>query len=269
MPVHSVLALVPSARGVLMKTVSCLWDARTVVEKAGHRMSLGGLDGVPLDLARNELDTAFRAGSDCDIAWLLDDDVQVDVEWFRQMLNAFDAGARIISMPCRMRNEGNLFNVIPMTAPYQLGGLRVVDCAWTGLGSVLIHREVSEKLYKLAAERSALAPCKECGHQARETYQSTAMPQHTSAATFRSEVVPARQLFVEAPADMSVYTLDDKIFSMKTLAAGFKIHAAIDVPTWHRELSGTFGAEMERFDRERRQAAERGKKLVGVDGKRL
>lgn len=101
-------------------------------------------------------------------------------------------------------------------------------------------------------------------------YASRLMSGRISAAIFRSEVTPASELLAGAPADLNVYTLDDVVFSLKARRLGFKIHAAIDVPTVHDGMVGCFSEELERLDRAREAAAAAKKPalaLVGPDGR--
>ncbi len=249
---HNVFVSLPSARGVHPDTVWNLFNMRTELEKVGDRLHGSSTWRMPLDLARNEGATVYLSTT-CDINLLIDDDCQAQAEWLPKMVAALDAGCDIVSAPCRMRSEGNLFNIIPLTEPEEIGGLRVVECAWTGLGVVLVKRRVLEKLSADPDE---------------EHYRSVLMPQRTSAAIFKSRVVPAQKFFVEAPADLSVYVLDDRVFSLKAIAAGFKIHAAIDVPTVHDGMTGCFSEELEKISRLQAQAARAARPgIVGVDGR--
>lgn len=248
---HNVFVSLPSVRGVHPETVWNLFDMRTELEKGGDRLHGSSTYRVPLDLARNESATIFLSTT-CDTNLLLDDDVQIAAEWLPKMVAALDQGCDIISAPCRMRSEGNLFNIIPLTDPMEFAGLRVVECAWTGLGCVLVARRVIEKLFELEPEK----------------YRSTHMPQKMSAAIFKSMIVPAQRFFIEAPKDIQLYVLDDRVFSLKAIEAGFKIHAAIDVPTKHDGLTGCFSAELEKQEREHAQKQERqGPRLMGPDGR--
>ena len=262
---HNLWVSLPSARGVHPLTVWNIFDMRTEVEKVGHRLHGASVYRMPLDLARNEMATVFLSTT-CDMNLLLDDDVQIGAEWVPKMMAGIDAGLDIISAPCRMRSEGNLFNIVPTTMPEARAGLRVVECAWTGLGAVLVSRRVLEKLHADAVRKDSLEAT---GYQ-RQTYRSQVMPDKISAAIFQSSVQGAKQFFIESPDDLNLYLLDDRVFSLKAHAAGFKIHAAIDVPTCHDGLAGCFSAEMERFDRAREAAATAAQsKLMGPDGKRL
>ncbi len=253
--------MIPSARGVHPDTVACIWNIRTELEKACHKAHLATLYRMPLDLARNELGTAFLSTT-ADAALLLDDDVQiVPSEGALQMIAAIKMGCDIVSAPCRMRSEGNLFNVVPTTEIARVGAVRVVECAWTGLGAVMVHRRVFERMHALATERSKKPACTSCGRAELETYRSTVMPKYISAAIFKSRIDPARRFFVEAPLDENVYSLDDKAFSLSAVEAGFKIHAAIDVGTVHDGMTGCFGQELERLQHAQAQV------LVGADGR--
>jgi Glycosyl transferase family 2 len=269
---HQMFVSLPSARGVHPMTVWNLMDMRTELEKQGHRLHGSSVYRMPLDLARNELATAYLS-TPCDSNLLMDDDVQVDPPWLPKMLDALDAGCDIISVPCRMRSEGNLFNIIPLNTPVEMGGLRVVECAWTGLGAVLVKRHVLEKLHAAAVafdtKIDALAAQGQTMLPEKQTYISTIMPERTSAAIFKSRIDPAKRFFLESPADKNVYSLDDKAFSLRAIEAGFKIHAAVDVPSCHDGMRGCFAEAAAALDRERAREASRKPVLVGADGKSL
>lgn len=261
---HNLFVLLPSARGICGATVWNIFDWRTKLEAAGHFLHGTTPWRMPLDLARNESLCIFLSTT-ADVAMFLDDDVQVDESWIVPMLQAIDAGADVISAPCRMRNhqattlEEHLFNVVPMGALETVGGLRLVECAWTGLGAVMVSRKALETLHERAVK-------------AGKTYRSLLMPSRVATAVFTPEVVPARRFFTEAPADENVYTLDDKIFSLRVHEAGLKLYAAIDVPTVHDGMPGIFAAELEKHERRQQQAAAaRGGAgaLLGADGRRL
>lgn len=247
---HNLFVALPVARGVHPETCWNIYNMRTALENAGHRLHGGSMYRTPLDLARNELVTQFLSTT-CDMTLLLDDDVQLASPGdILRMMACVEAGAAIVSAPCRMRSVGELFNIIPITEPFELGGLRVTECAWTGLGAVLVHRRVFEKLKEELTSKN-------------EVYRSTSLSGHTSAAIFRSMMVPARRLFVEAPADDQEYLLDDRAFSLRALDAGFRIHAAIDVATRHDGRDGCFGDELEKLQRAQRSG------LVDANGKKL
>jgi len=242
---------------------------RTVLEKAGHYRHGASLYRMPLDLARNELATIFLSTT-CDIALLVDDDVQVEPADVLVMLEAIDNGCDIVTAPCRMRSEGNLFNIIPVTEPELRGTARVVECAWTGLGAVMVARRVFEKLLAdaIARDASGSPPGRE-----PETYRSTVLPGKTSVALFKSRIDPATRFFLESPAGENIYSLDDKAFSLRALEAGFKIHAAIDVHTCHDGMRGCFSEAVEALAQEQaaaaRNASSKRRPLLGPDGKPL
>lgn len=249
---HDVFVSLPSARGVHPSTVWALFDMRTELEKVGSYLHGSSIYRLPVDLARNEGVTIFLSTT-ADMNLLLDDDVQIAAEWLPKMVEALCNGCDIITVPCKMRSEGNLYNIIPLTDPLAVGGLRVVECAWTGLGCVLVARRVIEKLFELEPEK----------------YRSTHMPPRMSAAIFKSQVVSAQKFFVERAVGAEeeyVYVMDDRVFSLKAIAAGFKIHAAIDVPATHDGISGCFSEDLERLAHMQRSRHEG---LIGPDGRKL
>lgn len=252
---HQVFTLLPSARGIHPETHWNLFDIRTELEKAGHHMAGASVYRMPLDLARNELATVALHTS-CDVFLLIDDDVQVKPYWLPKMLDALDAGADIISAPCRLRDHEHggaqaavMFNVIPEEGPFVLGELRTYTCSRTGLGAVLVKRKVLEVLHE----------------SSKEKYASRMRPGKLSAPIFRSEIVQAKKMVADAPEDLYVYVLDDFAFSQKAIEAGFKIHAAIDVPTVHDGMQGCFSQELDRLRKAQEQKARR--PIVGPDGK--
>lgn len=252
---HSILLTIPSARGVHPMTFGEVLNLQNEIQALGHKFYHAELYRLLLDQARNEFVTAFMSGTSCDLQLCLDDDVQVEPKHFGIMLEAIDNGAAIVTAPCRMRSEGNLFNIIPTTEITQLGKARVVECAWTGFGCVLIHRRVWEKFYEHYKALEEKPACKECGHKERHLYRSTIVPGARSMDVFRSEVVPARRFFLEAPEEQNEYVLDDRVFSLKALELGFKIHATIDVATKHDGIAGQFSAELERIQNAQKRAA--------------
>ena len=251
---------IPSVRGVHPLTMWNVFDWRTALEKAGHRLHGSSVYRMPLDLARNELATAYLS-TPCEMNLLLDDDVQVAAECIVPMMQAIEAGAHIVSAPCKLRDHSHggaigsgMYNVIPKSdVLVDKGGLRLLECSQTGLGAVLVSRHVMESL-----QASVACP----------PYASRLMSGKTSAAIFRSEVRQASDLQQGAPEDLNVYILDDMVFSMKARALGFTIYAAIDVPTVHDGMAGNFGVEVDRI-RTDQELAERSapSRLVGADGK--
>lgn len=260
---HNVLVTIPSARGVHPQTLSCVFDLRTELEKRGHRLHLGHVYRMPLDLARNELVTAFLSTA-CDLNLWLDDDCQIEPAHVEYLFDAIEGGCDIVSAPCRMRGENNLFNIVPIGEVSSMGRARVVECAWTGFGAVMVRRAVWEKMHAGAVERDKMRNRSE-----PECYLSTLMPPRISAGFFKSMVVPARRFDLGAPEDMNIYLLDDRAFSARAHDAGFKIHAAIDVATAHDGMRGCFAEELERFDRARavEHTRARIKALVDINGK--
>lgn len=263
----NIMVMIPTARGISHATVSCLFNLRTEIEKLGHWMHLASLERMPLDLARNELATVFLSTT-CDMALCMDDDVAIAPELFFLMLEAASNGCDIISAPCKMRSEGNLFNVVPTTAPEMKGKARVVECAWTGFGAVLVKRAVWQTLFDRAVQADLCSEGDDTySIEQQHTYRSTVMPERTSAAFFRSRIEPAKTFDLSAPEGLNVYLLDDRAFSLRAHEAGFKIHACIDIATEHAGLKGCFALDLERFQRS--QASQARKALVGPDGKAI
>jgi hypothetical protein len=253
---HNLFVSVPSARGVHPSTMWNVVEMAKKLPKDGIEVHGASPYRMPLDLVRNELATAFLSTT-CDLNLLQDDDVQVDVAWLPKMVAALDAGAEIISAPCRLRDHAHggaqadiAFNVKPIAGPFTIGGLRVYECDLTGLGAVLVTRKVVEALY--AAEP--------------EKYAGRLQPGSKSAPIFKSEVVAANVLVEEADSTL-IYALDDMVFSRKVRALGFKIHAAIDVPTVHEGMAGIFAEEMVRRMRAAAPPRPPAPMFLGADGK--
>lgn len=266
---HNLFVSIPSVRGILPNTMWNVFDWRTALERAGHLLHGSSLTRMPLDLARNEMATVYLSTT-CDLNMLLDDDVQVEPLDILKMMEAMDNGCDIVSAPCRMRGAG-LFNIIPIGPMLMQGTVRVVECAWTGLGAVMVKRGVFEKLLSDALQRDAggSPPGREL-----ETYRSVVLPGKTSVALFKSRIDPAQRFSPAAPDGDNVYSLDDKAFSLRAIEAGFRIHAAIDAHTCHDGMSGCFSEATEELQRQ--QAAERSavrqpprKALLGPDGRPL
>ena len=255
--------LLPSARGVHPQTFWNMDVMRSYIEAAGHKREGNSVHRMPLDAVRNELHLAYLM-TPCHQALLLDDDVQiVPPQWIVKMMEAMATGeVDVISAPCRMRHHGGegaqgLFNILPKPGDtIQVGELRLLELTWTGLGAVLVSRKAMQALY-----------------DASEKYASWLMQPNKAAAIYRSEIVLQRYYDPSHPEDANVYILDDKVFSKKLCDLGFKIFAAIDVPTVHDGMQGCFADDLEFMNRARaRQQAEEAKKkpsLLGPDGRKL
>lgn len=255
---HNVFVSLPSARGVHPQTMWNVFDMRTQLEAAGHRLHGASVYRMPLDLARNEMVTVYLSTT-ADMNLLLDDDVQlVDPRALLRMMKLVAEGADIVSAPCRLRDhshggaqEAQLFNIRPMAAPVEMSGERVVECEQTGLGAVLVPRRTIEKLFDLEPKKAA----------------SKILPGKAMAPIFTSQVEPASSLVEGAPEDLNVYILDDVVFSLKARKAGLKIIAPIDLTTCHDGMVGNFGAELERHAQRQAVAKAKGSGLVGADGR--
>jgi hypothetical protein len=259
-----ILLTVPSRGGWHPSTVSCVFNMKTVVEKAGHGLHLATLYRMPLDIARNELMTAMLSTT-ADVQLALDDDCWLETALnpvgVLTMLAAIEAGVDIVSAPCLMRGLDEMglqrFNIQPVTMSTPIetrGGVRLVECQWSGFGCIMIVRHVLEKLHADAVEHDAELR-EEIKHDVYDgrvepqTYASQVVHGKISASIFKTRNVPASTYMKGAP-DVNVVALDDKAFCLKARKAGFKIHAAIDVTTSHDGMTGNFAEEMAR-----RQAA--------------
>jgi len=261
---HNIFVLIPSVRGVHPMTMWNVFNMRTVAEKAGHRLHGSSVYRMPLDLARNELAAVFLSTT-CDLCLMLDDDVQLEPETgLLTMVTAADAGADIVTAPCRLRDHAHggatslsLFNIWPTSEVVEKGDVKLLECDRTGLGAVLVKRAVLETLMTAStryASRLLPAPAK-------------------SGDIFTSQVVAASALMQDVPEDLGVYCLDDVIFSLKARKAGLQIYAAIEVATVHDGMRGCFAEELTALDRATAAQADREKKrvakLLDKDGKPL
>jgi len=257
---------IPSARGISPYTASCLLNMKDVLAAHGHKMHLGVLHRVPLDAARNELTTSFLS-TPCEVQLWLDDDCWIEPVGtptdVMLLIDAIEAGGDIVSAPCRMRNAGaawHPFNVSPSGHPERLGNVRVIECDWTGFGCVAIARRVVQGLYDNARSRDKTRQAQiDAGADPatlpeQELYASAILPGSKTAALFRSRVVPAATYQPDAPSDLGVYILDDKVYSLAARQAGFRIHAAIDVHTSHDGMTGCFADDLENLLREQAAA---------------
>jgi len=252
---------IPSARGIYPDTMWNVDQMRTALEAAGHLRDGGSVYRMPLDVARNELHMLYMLKASCDQALLMDDDVQiVPPAWIVKMVEAVATGeVDVISAPCRMRHHGGegaagLFNILPMAGDtVHVGDLRLLELVWTGLGAVLCSKRVMKALY-----------------ESNEKYASSLLGDQgiKTAAIYGSQVVPGRTYQADCPEELNVYVLDDKVFSLKVRALGFKIHAAIDVPTVHAGMHGCFAEDLEALSRAREmQANAKAPSLLGPDGR--
>lgn len=232
---------------------------KTVVEKAGHGLHLATLYRMPLDIARNELMTAMLSTT-ADVQLALDDDCWLEPALspvgVLTMLAAIESGVDIVSAPCLMRGLDEMglqrFNIQPVTMSTPIetrGGVRLVECQWSGFGCVMIARHVLEKLHADAVKHDADLKINPRADVEPRTYASQVVYEKISASIFHTRNVPASTYMKGAP-DVNVVALDDKAFCLKAREAGFKIHAAIDVTTSHDGMTGNFAEEMAR-----RQAA--------------
>ncbi len=262
--VKHVFALIPTVNGIQPEVVSSLlFNGRTVLERTGRHLHFASLKRMPLDLVRAELVTTIFMSTTADVALCADDDCAIEPltepKGLLDMVAAIEGGCDIVSAPCLMRSDDAdvmpLFNIIPITAPVEINGVRVVECAWTGFGIVMLSRKAIETVITKFSDELR--------------FRSNVMPGREGVGVFRSMNIPARRLQVDAPADQQEYLLDDRAFSIRAIEAGLKIHAAIDITTNHRGLTGSFSSALERFERSRARQAAEGKtgRLVGADGR--
>ena len=222
----TVLVTCPSYKGISDEEIRERVDA-SGLERLGYAVSVACVRSGGLDISHNELLTVARLSSIPRI-FMLDDDVSIESTGLHAMVRAETV---ICSAPYKMRTEGGLYDVALTGELFERNGVRLVECAWTGLGAVLIRQDALASLHAAHAEL---------------WYQSLAAPGATSCALFNSMIV-AMQRVDPAAADGAWHFSDDRAFSLRAREAGFKIHAAIDVRTNHRGLGwSSLGADMVR-----------------------
>jgi GT2 family glycosyltransferase len=240
---HNVLALVASYHGVKGPTVKNLFALEQAAQDAGHSFAFESIDRTPLDLARNETVTKLLA-SKATVGLFLDDDCEVDPAWLPLALDLLKEDRfGIITAPCRLRGEKVVFNIDPITSPFEVGGMRVMGCGWTGFGCVLVRRDVLQAMHDRFPKLH---------------YRSEKVPGRVSCGMFRSDIVSLRLLGLPDPPEEDIgtgldkgYTLDDHVWSLRARALGFKIWATIDVDTCHDGYRGNFGVELDAHEAEK------------------
>ena len=143
----SIFAAFPSYRGIDKEDAKKLFGEAELTAK-GHQVATCVLAGLALiDLARAELTAAF-IHSQMEYVLYQDDDVSIEAASILKMVDLMESEKKleVLSAPCRMRSEGNYFNVVPTSLPDEH---RLVECLWTGLGCVLVKRRVIEYLTKV------------------------------------------------------------------------------------------------------------------------
>jgi hypothetical protein len=263
---YTVVISIPSRSGIDPHTVQWLWNLAWELFQKKMGGALLTVKRMPLDSGRNLLGTAFVANTTakCKYNLLLDDDCWMESPaHLFAMLECMEAegGPAVLSAPCRLRNHSGeaveafgAYNIRPKAMdPIVIGKQRVLACDWTGLGAVLVRRDVMGQLYE------------KC-----DKYAFEGMPGTKVSAIFRSLLVPAKRFQADAPEDLNVYLLDDRAFSVHLGDLGIPIHAAIDVVTFHDGMRGCFGQEIDRFkDRppEPKHEEPEPPKLLGPDGR--
>ncbi len=232
---------VPSYKGIPdeQARAQCAADE---LNAAGYEVGVGVVRGWALiDQARAELVTAFRY-SKCDAVLLQDDDVSITGA---SVLDMIKCGKSVVSAPCRMRSEGQLYNVTPYTDPERHNGVRLAETLWTGLGCVLVSREVIEAM---------------CDRYSMLHFRSAFVKGVRAIALFNSLLCPERQLDPNAVGEENEFLGDDRAFSVRLRGMQIPIYASLDARTNHRGFEGCLGESM---------AANRSTGLLGPDGKPL
>jgi hypothetical protein len=192
--------------------------AEGALRAAGHDTALAVLRGhALLDYARAELTAVFKS-SGFDMVLYQDDDVAIEPSSICRMVKlAADRGIVVVA-PYRLRTIGNMFSVFPIGEPDADG---LVKCMWTGLGCVLVPKQVIEKLYVAYAGllfRSELTSTEACG-------------------LFNALVVDAGEYEAQKKGQ-GVFLGDDRAFSHRLLEQCIPIYADVYAVTDHRGLRG-------------------------------
>lgn len=239
---------VPSYRGISEEQAKKNSDA-VALAAAGHSAQFAVLNGHALiDQARAELVTVFRSG-DADAILMQDDDVMIDGDSILDMLKCEQG---VVSAPCRMRSDGFLFNVVPITEPEGANGVLLAHTLWTGLGCVLVRREIIEAM---CVEFEALH------------YKSQILPGKRSIALFNSLLVPCSELEEGGSSEENDFLGDDRAFSVRLRSMAIPIWASLDARTIHRGIKGCMGDELRA--RGAISTPRRAGRILGPDGQPL
>ena len=222
----AILVTCPSYKGISDAEIRERVDA-SGLERLGYAVSVACVRSGGLDVSRNELMTVARLAL-IPFVFMLDDDVSIEALGLDAMVRA---ETDICSAPYKMRTDGNMYDVALMGEPFDRNGVRLMECAWTGLGAVLVRHEVLASMHSASAHLDL-------------HYQSLAVPGETSCGLFNSMIVPMRRIDPTAGQGAWHFS-DDRAFSLRVREAGYKIHVAPDVRTNHRGLGwSSLGADM-------------------------
>jgi hypothetical protein len=252
----------PSYRGASDEDVKQLISADKL-EAAGYPYGIMVCKGMAhLDLARAELQAIYRKNSQ-NFPLLLwqDDDVMVESASLLAMLAVLakrqDVDVLVAPYKLRFSGErgapegGHLYSVSVdaealKSASKDADGICPV--VWTGLGCVLVRKEIVEKLYSSFSELCFPAES----------------PQALACGVFNSMVVPAKAYDPNAKGNM--FFGDDRSWSHRLKTIGVTVWAYLDAVTKHRDLDGCLGADL----RASGSSSEKVKSgLLGPDGKPL
>lgn len=226
--------------------------AEKALIKEGYSVAVAVLNGSALiDLARAELTAMFMVRTKCEAILYMDDDIEIEAASLLQMLAimASHPGVGVLSAPCKMRTEGNFYNIIPTSLPDEE---KLVDCLWTGLGCVLVSRKIIATLY-------AKYP--------RLWFKSQATEGAHSVGLFNSLVVDESDYSGERETGaVGAYLGDDRAFSHRLRQSGILIQAYVDAKTDHRGIKGHMASDMASFED---SLSPQKPGLVGSDGRPL
>ena len=199
------------------------------LEAAGHSVGCVVVRRVALlDSARNELLKQGRLLRPDFIVWL-DDDARVEARTIRDMLSL---DLPVLAAPVQMRGGQGMPNVKIIAPPVaHANGLQTVECAWLGLGCVLMRMDAVDRVWE---------------HFSHMHYRSPADGKR-SLHLFGSTLVPVKELDPDDTTDDNVLLGDDLIFSYRMRQAGLTLRALVQAVTQHADLPRYCLAEDERF----------------------
>jgi hypothetical protein len=217
--------LTPSYSGMRLSTVKNVLETRELLVGSGYKFQFDGIEHMPLDVARNEIAGMFLR-SKCDVALLMDDDGTVDSSWIAKVLPLIDRYP-VLSFPQLLRPKFDRYNVMLADEKICERGIRLQRCILTGLGAVLLAREVVQKMADAAPMYDSVDP-------------NLPSPMIFSSMIVAKERIP----FLDGKG-VTPFTIatDDIVFSLQCQSP---IYAVVDAVTTHGGYRGCLGEQLDR-----------------------